>query len=200
MPDPSPPPQPRLFFPTSARATGSRGDKPLLAWSQAKQAFATCNERDLDAGRELSKAPAAAPPSPRRHCQILLDIVTRILYATSSSKIVFSWLHSGISAPWSHVVIAAVIHNDVVGRMTLPGGRRPNRERKTSPSGQVSIVILLLLTMATAFNRPRRDWNTGRGPPLLSTGDQDQPVPVSTAPLRSRAGSCRRIRSRPWSR
>jgi hypothetical protein len=34
---------------------------PLLAWSQPKQAFATCNERDLDAGRELSKAPAAAP-------------------------------------------------------------------------------------------------------------------------------------------
>jgi hypothetical protein len=93
---------------------------PLLAWSQAKQAFATCNERDLDVGRELSKAPAA-PPSPRRHCQILLDIVTRILYATSSSKIVFHASTAGISTPWSYVVIAAVIHNDVVHNDVVAG-------------------------------------------------------------------------------
>jgi len=51
---------------------------PLLAWSQPKQAFATCNERDLDAGRELSKGTSGGA-IPRRHCRILLDIVTRIL-------------------------------------------------------------------------------------------------------------------------
>ena len=86
---------------------------PLLAWSQAKQAFATCNERDLDAGRELSKAPrgAAIPATPlpdfARHCYT--NLVRNIIIQNCISR-----LHSGISAPGSHVVIAAVIHNDVV--------------------------------------------------------------------------------------
>ena len=86
---------------------------PLLAWSQAKQAFATCNERDLDAGRELSKAPAAPaiPATPlsdfARHCYT--NLVRNIIIQNCISR-----LHSGISAPWSHIVIAAVIQNDVV--------------------------------------------------------------------------------------
>ena len=81
------------------------GNIPLLARSQVQQVFATCNERDPDAGRELSKAPAPPPPSPRRHCKILLDIVTRILYATSSSKIVF---HASTVASVRHRAILSL--------------------------------------------------------------------------------------------
>ena len=87
---------------------------PLLARSQAQQAFAGRNERDRDAGRELVEgtgADAAIPATPlqdfARHCytnHVHIIIIQNCI----------SCLHSGIGAPWSHVVIAAVIHNDVV--------------------------------------------------------------------------------------
>ena len=87
---------------------------PLLAWSQAQQAFATCNERDRDAGRELVEGTggdAAIPATPlqdfARHCYT--NHVRNIIIQNC-----ISWLHSGISAPWSHIVIVAVIQNDVV--------------------------------------------------------------------------------------
>ena len=70
---------------------------PLLARSQAKQAFATCNERDRDARRELVEGTrgAAIPATPlqdfARHCYT--NYVRNIIIQNC-----ISCLHSGISA------------------------------------------------------------------------------------------------------
>jgi hypothetical protein len=145
MPDPSPPPQLLLFFRASARATGSRGNMPCsLGLRRNKLSLGATSAIAMPAAN-WSKAPAPTPPSPRRHCKILLDIVTRIMYATSSSKIVFhastaASARHGAMLPLPRSFIMTMWPDDVVA-----GGRRPNCEPETSLSGPVSIVIFIVI-------------------------------------------------------
>jgi hypothetical protein len=100
-----------------------------------QRARSRCRPRTVEGTRGGAAIPAMPLPDFARHCYT--NLVSNIIIQNCISR-----LHSGISAPWSHIVIVAVIQNDVVaGSRCCRAGGVPTASARRARVGRFPLLF-----------------------------------------------------------
>jgi hypothetical protein len=135
------PPQPQLFFCHVREGAWFEGEHTAArlvsgetSFRYVQRARSRCRPRTVE-GTRGAAIPTTPLPDFTRHCYT--NLVRNIIIQNCISR-----LHSGISAPWSHIVIVAVIQNDVVaGSRCCRAGGVPTASARRARVGRFPLLF-----------------------------------------------------------